>query len=353
MPERTSMLSAGNPAQINLKPYVAELSLGTLAVGVDNIHHDVFLSPKFVELTEAYLLEFIRQSANLAFLSQTDRRKTDRSQTDRRQTQRRASDRQAARPPEAAVWKRHLADLLHAGLEHAKHEKNIEIDLLLRVALLKFLTQEISTQFANLMLEGKEWFRSRGEHFEQTEQAHVIKARLAELQANRRKMFRHAGHPGFSELGEIEENGLASSRKALWGDEIGGAYDVLNNRLVFVDAGKDDALFLEQYVLLGNYPRDQDRFETFDALLLDFLTESVLAGDQGSDLGEAWRTHQELADSAMTSRAEIASLEEDTKTLARRRHRANGLRARVASAPIRQVCARRSPTLRSGFVIYG
>src|ERR1017187_3486144 len=122
MAERTLMPSAANPARVNLKPYSAELPLGTLAVGVDNIHHDVFLSPKFVELTEAYLLEFIRQSANLAFLSQTDRRKT----------QRRESDRRAARPPEAAVWKRHLADLLHAGLQHAKYEKNIEIDLLLR-----------------------------------------------------------------------------------------------------------------------------------------------------------------------------------------------------------------------------
>src|ERR1035437_5857468 len=333
MPERTSMLSAGNPAQINLKPYVAELSLGTLAVGVDNIHHDVFLSPKFVELTEAYLLEFIRQSANLAFLSQTDRRKTDRSQPDRRQTPRRESDRRAARPPEAAVWKRHLADLLHAGLQHAKYEKNIEIDLLLRVALLKFLTQEISTQFANLMLEAKEWIRGRGEHFEQTEQAHVIKARLAELQADRRNMFRHAGQHVFQAMVEIEENSLASSRKALWGDEIGGAYDVLNNRLVFVEAGKDDVLFLDQYVLLGNYPRDQDRFETFDALLLDFLKESVLAGDQGSDLSEAWRGHQELADAAMTSRAEIASLEEEHNTLARRLDRANGLLARVGFGP--------------------
>ena len=73
MPERTSMLSAGTPARVNLRPYSAELPLGTLAVGVDNIHHDVFLSPTFVETTEAYLLEFIRQTANLPFLSQTDR----------------------------------------------------------------------------------------------------------------------------------------------------------------------------------------------------------------------------------------------------------------------------------------
>jgi hypothetical protein len=314
MPERTSKPSAGNPARMNLKTYVAELSLGTLAVGVDNIHHDVFLSPKFVEVTGAYLLEFVRQGANLGIRSQPDR-----SQPDRK----------ASRPPEAATWKRHLSDLLHGGLQHAKYKKNIEIDLLLRVALLKFLTQEISTQFANLMLEGKEWIRSRGEHFERTEQAHVMKARLAELQADRRNMFRQAGQHVYQAIAEIEDNSLARSRKALFGDEMAGAYDALSNRLAFVEGGKDDVMFLEQYVLLGNYLRDQDRFETFDALLLDFLRESVLAGDQGSELSEEWRAHQELVDSALASRAEIARLEEEHNTLARRLERTDGLMARV------------------------
>ena len=37
-------------ARANLTRYTAELSLQSLAVGVDNIHHDVFLSPKFVEV---------------------------------------------------------------------------------------------------------------------------------------------------------------------------------------------------------------------------------------------------------------------------------------------------------------
>src|SRR3979490_1131943 len=130
MPERSSTPSAGSPARINLKTYVAELSLGTLAVGVDNIHHDVFLSPKFVELTGAYLLEFIRQNANLVFLSQSDRKKPDRK---------------AARPPETGAWKRHLSDLLHAGLQRAKYGQNIEIDLLIRGAMVKFLTTEVSS----------------------------------------------------------------------------------------------------------------------------------------------------------------------------------------------------------------
>jgi class 3 adenylate cyclase len=317
MSERLTMPSAGSPARINLKSYAAELSLGTLAVGVDNIHHDVFLSPKFVELTSAYLLEFIRQNANLVFLSQSDRKQPDRRQA------------KAARPPEPGAWKRHLSDLLHAGLQTAKYSKNIEIDVLLRVTLLKFLTQEISAQFANLMLEGKEWIRSRGEHFDRTEQAHVMKARLAELQADRRNVFRQTGQHVFQVIAEIEENGLARARKALFGDEMAGAYEILTNRLAFVEGGKDDVLFLEQYVLLGSYLRDQDRFETFDTLLLDFLRESVLAGDQGSELSEAWRAHQELVDSTTASRAEIARLEEEHATLARRLERKDGLMSRV------------------------
>ena len=325
MPERTSMLSTGTPARVNLRPYSAELPLGTLAVGVDNIHHDVFLSPTFVETTEAYLLEFIRQTANLPFLAQTDR-----LQASRRPPVRREGDRKGPRVPEAPSWKRQLSDLLHGGLQQAKYQKNIEIDLLLRVTLLKYLTQEIGTQFANLLLEAKEWIRGRGAHFDHTEQAHVIKARIAELQADRRNLFRNVGQHVFQAIQEIEENGLARSRKALFGEEGSTTtYDILNNRLAFVEGGKDDVLFLEQYILLGNYLRDQDRFETFDAVLLDFLRESVLAGDQGNDLNESWRGHQKLVDGAVAHRAEIARLEEERAALARKLERSESLMGRV------------------------
>jgi hypothetical protein len=318
------MLSSSTPARVNLKTYTADLPLSTLAVGVDNIHHDVFLSPKFVETTEAYLLELIRQTVNLTFLSQTDRQ-----QTDRRQGARRQADRRGFRPPEAATWKRQLSDLLHSSVQKAKHGKNIEIDLLFRVALVKFLTQEIGTQFANLLLEAKEWIRSRGEHFDRGGQAHVIKARLAELQADRRNVFRNVGQQVCQAILEIEENTLARSRKALFGDEAPTAYDILNNRLAFVEAGKDDVFFLEQYVLLGNYLRDQDRFETIDGVMLDFLRESVLAGSHGNELSKAWSAYQELADAATKLKAEVARLEDEHGALARRLERAESLMGRV------------------------
>ena len=324
MPERTSMLSVDAPSRINLKTYSADLPLGTLAVGVDNIHHDVSLSPTFVETTGAYLLEFVRQTVNLPFLSQTDRQ-----QPDRRLGGRREADRRAVRVPEASTWKRQLSDLLHAGLQQAKYEKNIEIDLVLRASLVKFLAQEIGTQFANLLLEAKEWIRNRGTHFDHTEQAHVLKARLAELQADRRNLFRTVGQHVFQAIQEIEENSLARSRKALFGDEAAASYDILNNRLAFVEGGKDDVLFLEQYILLGNYQRDQDRFQTLDAMFLDFLREFVLTGKQGKNVPDPNRTHQQLVDGTVACRAEIARLEVERDALAKRLERSAGLIGRV------------------------
>ena len=237
---------AGNLARVDLKTYSAELPLATLTVGVDNIHHDVYLSPAWTEQTRTYLLEFIRQTANLSI-------------------------RKGSKPskgPEIGAWKRQTLELLQASLTRAKYEKRIELDLLFRVSLLKFLTQEIGSQFSTLLLEAKEWIRTRGEYFERSEQAHVMKARLADLQGNRRNIFREVAQHVCQIFVDFEENNLGRWRKALFGDEQKSAYEMLANRIAFVESGRDDFLFLEQYVLLGNYHKDEDRFETFDEMLL-------------------------------------------------------------------------------------
>src|SRR3984957_12803380 len=146
MSESHNLSGTGQPAPVNLKAYAAELPLGSLAVGVDNIHHDVFLSPVWAEQTRTYLLELIRQICNLTYLVEKDPRQP------------------TSKGPEHGAWKRQTLELLQASLTRAKYEKNIESDLLLRVALIKFLTQEIGHQFSTLMLEAKEWIRNRGDY---------------------------------------------------------------------------------------------------------------------------------------------------------------------------------------------
>ena len=39
-----------------LKSFRVILPMGTLSIGVDNIHYDVYLSPKFVQTTREYSL---------------------------------------------------------------------------------------------------------------------------------------------------------------------------------------------------------------------------------------------------------------------------------------------------------
>ena len=97
-----------------------------------------------------------------------------------------------------------------------------------------------------------------------------MKARLAELQADRRNIYRQVGQHVYQILAELEDNHLARARRALFGDEQSGAYELLSNRLAFVQGGRDDVLFLDQYVLLGNYQKDEDRLETVDELFRGF-----------------------------------------------------------------------------------
>jgi hypothetical protein len=305
-------LVEGQPARIDLKTYVVTIPMTSLAVGVDNIHHDVFLSPRFIQFARGYLLDLIRQSTTATYLSGLEVR--------------------PSRPPETGAFKKILSELLHVSLTRAKYEKNIEIDFLFRVALIKFLTQEIGNQFANLILEGKEWIRQRGEHFERSEQAHVMKARLSELQSGRRNVVRQVGQQIHQYLVDVEEHVLSRSRRALFGEDFSAPYDLLKNRLVFVEGGKDDVLFAEQYVLLGNYVRDPDRFEAMDTLLLEFVRDSVLPVDHTEEIGDVQKTHSSLVEQALTARSELAQLEEEREALLRKLERSEGLLSKLVRA---------------------
>jgi hypothetical protein len=61
---------------MKLEPYTAEIRLGSITVGVDNIHYDVFLSPRFVEFIRKYLLDLVRQTVNISLVYGNDRKQS-------------------------------------------------------------------------------------------------------------------------------------------------------------------------------------------------------------------------------------------------------------------------------------
>src|SRR5260370_7135949 len=280
--------SATEEARTELKSYNVTIPMGSLAIGVDNIHHDVFLSPKFVQAACGYRFDVIRQRTSSTYLPGIELR--------------------ASRVPDGTGFRKLLSELLQSSLTQAKYHKNIEIDLLFRLSLLKFLTFEMVNQFANLILEGKEWIRKRGEHFERSQQAHVIKARLSELQSARRGVLRRVGQQVAQIVADVEDNIIGKARRALFGEDFAPYYELCKNRLIFLDGGKDDVFFLEHYILLGNYARDPDRFEAMDTLFQEFLREAGVRLSHDPAHTEPIQPHTPLLESVQTVPPDIAPL---------------------------------------------
>jgi hypothetical protein len=302
MPSGLILNGGTETSRSSLKTYNVILPMSSLTIGVDNIHHDVFLSPKFVQVARDYLFDLIRQNATSTYLAGVEFR--------------------SSKPVDSTTFRKVLAELLQNSLTRAKHQKNIEVDVLFRLAIVKFLTSEMQSQFANVMLDAKEYIRKRGEYFERSQQAHVLKARLSEMQSARREVVRLIGQLVAQILIDIEENVIAKARRALFGEEFTQFYELLKNRLVFLDGGKDDFFFLEHYVLLGNYSRDPDRFEAMDELFQEFLKETGAAQELASSPIAGYRA---LALQDEQLRAEISALEEQRNTLKRKLEKGDGL----------------------------
>jgi hypothetical protein len=300
MPEIRDISPPAHPARMKLEPYCAEIRLANLTLGVDNIHYDVFLSPRFVEFTRKYLLDLVRQTVNVTLPYDKEK------------------DRKRSGAPEHAAFRRLLTEILQESLTRAKYQQSIETDVLHRLALLKFISQETANQFSSILVEFKDWIRSRGELFEHSEQAHVMRSKISELQADRKNVIRQVGETLCRIWRDIEEGALSKARRALFGDDFRETYDLLQNRFLFVEGGHDDHFFLEHYVLLGNFVNDPDRFQVFDALLLEFVRDWVLAGENAEELTKARKTHDRLLEQARLLRSELARLEEEQEEAAGR-----------------------------------
>ncbi|HXZ20263.1 MAG TPA: hypothetical protein VEG63_09955, partial [Candidatus Acidoferrales bacterium] len=301
--------AADRQIRVELLPAGADIALTTLTAGVDNLRYDLALSPRFLENARRYLADLIRHTGQLGRFYGTDTK--------------------AVRAPETSQFRKLLSDFLQAGLNQAHFDKNIELDILLRLGVIRFLTREIAVQFAAVVQECNDWIKRRGEFFERSEGAQVKKATLAEFQADRKNIYRHVGLQLYAALSDLEETVLAKARRALFGDSYAPVYELLSNRLLFVEGGRDDLVMLDNYVLLGNFARDPDRFEVFEDVLRDFLRDAVLVGDHGDAVRQAWRRFDEMARRGIEAQAEAASLNEEREAIDRKLSGEQGIFVRL------------------------
>jgi class 3 adenylate cyclase len=269
---------ADSARQLSLTSYVPSIILENLVPGIDNVRHDVFLSPRFTDTARTHILKLIAKHGNVEDLIGSDPYSSGRAAP--RPNGRTVG---APAPPkngDPGEFKRQLADLHIASLNRGKAENNFSLDLLFRLAVLKFQRAEMTNQFNQAL----ERCRARVKQYEGPRQAVPgtaieLRDRFAKFQINKKNVLRRVGQDLFLTIREVEKESLSRTRRSLFGEVAPGSYDLFLNRLIFTEDGRDDFLNAEHYVMLGNYDRDPDRFQTMQEIAGRFLKSLGVLGD--------------------------------------------------------------------------
>jgi class 3 adenylate cyclase len=274
---------------------VPSIPLEGLAVGVDNLRHDVSLSPRFVEAARAQIMRLIVRHGELKeLLSAEAPHKTQQAPM----WMRKAAAGPARNPKEKSDWKLLLAELHLGALNRAKKEEKISLDLLARLAVTKFLRTEMQLQFAQVLERCRVLLKS----YEGMRQGQGVeyRERVAAFQVRKKIILRKTGQDLFETVREIEKETLARTRRSFFGEAgVGDAksaepgnpalasYGLFVNRLAFSEDGRDDYICAEHYVMLGNWDRDPDRYPRLQDIVWTFV-RSLYGEETTHDTIDSW-----------------------------------------------------------------
>ena len=273
------------PELPNLSTSTPFVSLDGLTVGVDNLRHDVVLSPKFVELARAQIARLVARHGEVEGLLGAEAGQTAPGPS----WLRNQMGKPARLKNDPGVWKSALTDLQVASLNRAKKEYKLSVDLLCRLAVTKFLRTEMNLQFAQVV----ERCRVLLKGYDNSRQlkAHEYRERIAAFQVRKKIILRKTGQEIFETLREVEKSSLGRTRRSLFGEETNGGsyftYPLFLNRLLFSDDGRDDYLCAEHYVMLGNWDRDPDRYGRMREIVSGFL-RSLYGEESSAEMIDSW-----------------------------------------------------------------
>ena len=237
--------------QFDVRSYTPSIELQGLVTGVDNVRHDVYLSPSFLEAVRQHISRLIAKAGMIEDLLGAMEGTV------------RLPNLKPSKPApiDAIEFKRRLTELQVASLNRAKTQGNICLDLLARIAVIKLLRTELGEQY-NATLER---LRTRMKAYEGPRQsaypvALSVRERCFGFQMSKKAILRKAGQELFHTLREVEKETLVRMRRSLLGTPELPGYDLFVNPLVFTDNGRDDLLNAQHYVMFGNFDRDPDRY---------------------------------------------------------------------------------------------
>ena len=270
--------------------YSAHFSLNRLLPGVDNFRYDVHLSPVFRESVSKFVFHLILiaskadEDLNVEF---------DRSR-------------------EKDEFKRLCKDLMLDAVKRAKlGDEGVQIDYLAQVAVSKYLSQEVNSQFEELLsrLNNQVWEYESTDDDELVLQTLALKERVLDIRHKKSIIISKVSREIFQNLLEAQKP-LRERREANYGAGSLLKDDIFINPILHIDRQHDDFFMLEEYVLLGNRIDDPDKYETLLELLKELLGSIKFSRKKGSR-EEDKESGYDVNDQSPDRKVELESMKRD------------------------------------------
>jgi hypothetical protein len=251
-----------------LKAYSVKFSLDRLTPGVDNVRHDVLLSPDFCKSASKLVYQL--------FLKHTKAKKILNI------------DSTSSLVTERDEFKHLCRDVLHAAINQAKSASEIQIDLLAQITIVKKLAQEIQSQYRKLIENFNDHARRHEIASSEGLNSYIkIKEKLSKTQQNKKSIILNVAKELFGYLIEVQHENITEMRESILGPETIFPDDVFSNPIIHVENPFEDLFMMDEYVLIGQRFEDSDSYENVlflirsllrKILLKIFLTDSSIAG---------------------------------------------------------------------------
>jgi hypothetical protein len=251
-----------------LKAYSVKFPLDRMTPGVDNVRHDVLLSPDFCKSASKLVYQL--------FLKHTKAKKILNI------------DSTSSLIIERDEFKHLCRDVLHTAINQAKSASEIQIDLLAQITIIKKLAQEIPSQYSKLIENFNDNARRHEIASSKGLNSYIkIKEKLSEIQQNKKSILLNVAQELFGYLIEVQNENITEMRESILGPETIFPDDVFSNPIIHVENPFENLFMMDEYVLIGHRFEDPDSYENLlflirsllrKILLKIFLTDSSVAG---------------------------------------------------------------------------
>ena len=234
-----------NLSDLALKTYAVDFSLDRLVLGVDNIRHDVYLSPTFVAATRKIVQQLVAHHVGIEAQQTTQNKDVNWAK-------------------EVDQYKQLYKEIMQDTLNQAKGRREIQIEYLAQTAVVKLLLEEIRSRYDRMVGQMKKEVRLSdiSEH-DGTDENPQLKGRLQRVILERQEIIQRVGMEVCGLWGEVENNDVRTMREAVFGRQAPHFGDLLKSPMMHADQPDNEFFMLAEYdVALGRRIEDPDKYES-------------------------------------------------------------------------------------------